>query len=187
LGDSALRSRGGIHRRSPWAAAAFLLAFLLSPALLLANGGTLRFFGLVGPYQVAVFTDPTPVRPDSTDVSLLVTEPGELVTVDDLTIRIRVEGMDHHPREPQEVRATRDQAEDPRYYAAKFHLAGPGEWRVLVELRDRQGEGGELEFTLTAREAGVLDHPAVLFLLALLPLALVGWWLRRGGRGETRR
>ena len=36
---------------------------------------------------------------------------------------------------------TREQAQDPRYYAAKFALGSVGEWEILVRVRGPEGEG----------------------------------------------
>jgi len=74
--------------------------------------------------------------------------------------------------------ATRDQAEDSRYYAAKFALGSEGLWEIRVRLRGPEGEG-ETVFQVTVQEAGLLGNPYLILTLALLPLLLVGWWLRR--------
>jgi len=163
--------------RNPPLGVAFLLAVLLLPGVLLANGGTLRFLGLLGPWEVAVFTDPTPLRPDSLDVSVLVTLPGNPRPVEGLSVLVTV-----RPASGGEVvqPASREAADDPRYYAAKFMDLGVGEVAVSVAVSGPGEPGGEASFTLEAREPGIMEHPAVLFLLALLPLAGVGWWLRRG-------
>lgn len=156
------------------------LLLLLLPRGLPANGGTLRFVGLLGPWEVAVFTDPTPPRPDSLDVSILATLPGSIHPVEDLEITVRLEEVSG--RGTHQLPATREQAEDPRYYAAKFRDLGAGEWRVTVAARGPTSEGGEAGFTLRVREPGAAEHPLVLFLLALLPLFAMGWWLRGGPR-----
>jgi hypothetical protein len=163
--------------RNPPLGVPILLAILLLPGLLLANGGTLRFLGLLGPWEVAVFTDPTPLRPDSLDVSILVTLPGNPRPVEGLSVLVTV-----RPAVGEEVvqSASREAADDPRYYAAKFVDLGVGVVAVSVAVSGPGEPGGEASFTLEAREPGIMEHPAVLFLLALLPLAGVGWWLRRG-------
>lgn len=159
-----------------------LLVLLLAPGLLLANGGTLRFLGILDPWEVAVFTDPTPVRPDSLDVSILVTLPGNPRPVDGLDVSVEIRQPDgREVRQP----ATREEADDPRYYAAKFRGIGAGEVAVAVSVAGPGGGGGTARFTVEAREPGPLEHPAVLFLLALVPLAGVTWWLRRSRGGTT--
>lgn len=146
------------------------------PSWLRADGGTLRVANAtVGEYRVSVYTAPTPVSPDSIDVSVLATFGRGREVPPDLTIEVvaaKADGSGAPIRQP----ATRDQAEDPRYYAAKFALGSVGEWDVTVEIRGPLGEG-EVDFTLTAREPGPLSNPWVILVAAFLPLLLVGWWL----------
>jgi hypothetical protein len=154
------------------------VAILAGPFELLGNGGTLRLANVpMGDYRVSVFTDPTPVRPDSLDVSLLILQEGREGVAEGVDVMVRAEflGGEATPRVRQ---ATREQAEDPRYYAAKFALGLEGPWRVTVEVSGDHGEGAA-SFEVTAREPGLLGHPLVLSLLALLPLAALGWWLLR--------
>lgn len=165
-----------------WLRGGILLLLFSAPGLLLANGGTLRFLGILDPWEVAVFTDPTPVRPDSLDVSILVTLPGNPRPVDGLDVAVEIRQPDgREVRQP----ASREEADDPRYYAAKFREIGAGEVGVTVHVTGPGGGGGTARFTVEAREPGALEHPAVLFLLALVPLAAVTWWMRRGRGGPT--
>lgn len=173
-------------------AVAFLLAAALvgAPTVLLANGGTLRLANVaMGEYRVSVFTDPTPVRPDSLDVSVLVLQEGELGVPEGLDITIRtdlIEVLDEAPTSAPAttMRATRGAADDPRYYAAKFPLGAAGVWRITIELQGDHGEGSA-SFDLTARERGVLGHPLVLSLLGLLPLAGAAWWIQRSDGDDS--
>jgi hypothetical protein len=142
----------------------------------LANGGTLRLANVpMGAYLVSVFTDPTPVRPDSLDVSVLVVNRAGGEVVEGLDVRVRTRHLAGAVAEDERA-ATREQADDPRYYAAKFGLGAEGAWeiRVLVEGPEGAGDAG---FEVTARDRGLLGNPLVLVILALLPLALVGGWI----------
>lgn len=178
-----------------WGAAiplALLVALLVVvglPTGAFANGGTLRLANVpMGEYRVSVFTDPTPVRPDSLDVSVLVITPTGEVPTDAGEVEVRVTAEPVDPLEVEgppgdkdapaarTVPATREQADDPRYYAAKFILGAEGRWRIRVALRGERGSG-EAAFEVTARKRGLLGHPAVLILLALLPLAGAAWWV----------
>ncbi|MFH1762692.1 MAG: hypothetical protein ABIF09_00745 [Gemmatimonadota bacterium] len=163
-----------------------LLGSLLvaGPVDLQADGGTLRAANVpMGAYRVSVFTDPTPVGPDSIDVSVLVTfERGRGVATG-LEIEVvgrRVDGTGEEIRHP----ATRDQAIDPRYYAAKFALGSEGLWELRVRVKGPEGEG-ETGFQLSVREPGLLGNPYLILTAALLPLLLVGWWLKRSSLPST--
>jgi hypothetical protein len=163
-----------------------VLLLLAVPALLFANGGTLRLANVpMGEYRVSVFTDPTPVRPDSLDVSVLVIREGFEGVPEGLDVRVHaelIEGEGEHAHgahpTPMEERATREQADDPRYYAAKFGLGSEGRWRITVSVSGEAGSGAA-SFELRARERGILGHPLVIWLLALLPLIAAAVWLRR--------
>jgi hypothetical protein len=143
-----------------------------------ADGGTLRVANApIGAYRVNVFTDPTPIPPDSIDVSVLVTfERGRgIATGLDIEVAARrLDGAGGEIRHP----ATRDQAEDPRYYAAKFALGSEGGWEITVSLAGPEGEG-EVAFEVQVQEPGLLGNPYLILTLALLPILLVGWWLKR--------
>jgi len=175
---------------------AFLAVVLLGgvgsvPGILLANGGTLRLANLsIGDYQVSVFTDPTPVRPDSLDVSVLIIQRGVEGVPDGVRVMVTSELLEYegdpthrHSVEVgtgQTLQATREQADDPRYYAAKFALGAQGLWKITVAVQGEAGQG-EASFEVRARERGLLGHPLVLSLLALFPLGLAWWLLAREG------
>lgn len=179
--------RSSSRRLLPIVWAAILV--LTVPGVILANGGTLRVANAVmGDYRVSVFTDPTPVRPDSLDVSVLILQQGVEGVPDGVEVILRTELLEiRNPEEvPAEVRvgmgetlrATREQADDPRYYAAKFALGVEGIWEISVQVRGESGEG-QASFQVTARDRGILGHPLTIMFLALLPLAGAAWWLTR--------
>jgi hypothetical protein len=157
---------------------AALVLHAVAPSPALANGGTLRLANVpMGAYLVSVFTDPTPVRPDSLDVSVLIVSAASGAVIEGLDVRLRtrhLEGL----RPEEERPATREQADDPRYYAAKFGLGAEGPWEIQVAVRGPEGSG-EASFQVRARDRGLLGNPLVLILLALLPLILVGAWIAR--------
>ena len=151
---------------------------LLVPATTLANGGRLRVAEApVGDSRVSVFTSPTPVPPDTLDVSVLVMEVGRSEPVEGLDVRVALTPIGH-TAPSQTERATKEAADDPRYYAAEFHLGGAGLWDVAVYVAGPGGEG-EVSFRIEAAEWGPLQNPLVVLVLSLLPLALLAWWLLR--------
>jgi hypothetical protein len=151
---------------------------------LLADGGALRVANVpMGAYRVYVFTDPTPIPPDSIDVSVLVTFERGRGIARGLAIEVAARPVGatewalSHP-------ATREQAEDPRYYAAKFALGAVGEWELEVRVGGPEGEGA-VRFQVSVQEPGLLDDPFLILVLALAPLVLIGWWLKRTGGAEA--
>ena len=155
-----------------------LALLLLVPAATVVNGGRLWVAEApIGDYRVSVFTSPTPVPPDTVDVSVLVMEVGRSGPVEGLDVRVALTPIGH-TAPSQSRRATKEAADDPRYYAAKFHLGGVGEWGVAVRVAGPGGEG-VVTFQIEAMEWGPLENPLVVLLLSLLPLALLAWWLLR--------
>ncbi len=169
-----------------WTGGRFMAALATAGALAvlatlpaLADGGTLRVANApIGAYRVNVFTSPTPVPPDSVDVSILATERGRgLAAGLEIMVVARPLGT---PGPSVSAPATQDQATDPRYYAAKFALGSVGAWEIVVQIRGPRGEG-EVSFEVMVQDPGLLKSPFLVLGLGLLPLLLVGWWLRRSG------
>ena len=131
----------------------------------------------MGAYRVNVFTDPTPVPPDTIDVSILATFERGRGVAQGLEILVTGRRLDGVGPEVSKS-ATREQAEDPRYYSAKFALGSVGEWEIQVSLVGPEGEGS-VSFQISVQEGGPFGNPVLLLGLAFLPLLLVGWWLRK--------
>lgn len=150
----------------------------VSPHLLRADGGTLRVSNVpIGAYWVSVFTDPTPIPPDTIDVSVLATFErgrGLVPGLEILVVGRRLDGSGGEIAHP----ATREQADDPRYYAAHFSLGSVGAWELEVRVRGPEGEGA-VRFQVQVQEPGLADNPLLILGLALIPLLLVGWWLKK--------
>jgi hypothetical protein len=169
-------------RPSLLAGGLLVLAALVVAPPLLANGGTVRISReVVGPYLVSVFTSPTPLRTGEVDVSVLVQD-AAAESVLDVAVMVQAIPVDADAQ-PIRVEATRQQATNKLFKAAKFDVRAEGVW----ELRVRVGgaEGGEVSFQATLTDPTLLDRPYLLAALVLLPLALLGWLLL--GRGEEDR
>jgi len=155
------------------------LAALL-PLPLLADGGTLRVSNVpMGAYRVNVFTDPTPIPPDSIDVSILATFERGRGVAGGLHITVVARSLEGPPREVSHP-ATRDQAIDPRYYSAKFALGSVGRWDIEVHVQGPEGEG-VVRFQVVVQEPGLFQNPFLILGLALVPLLLIRWWLKSSG------
>jgi hypothetical protein len=146
---------------------------------LLANGGTVRISRqTVGPYLVSVFTSPTPLRTGEIDVSVLVQD-AAAETVLDVPVTIVATPLGEDGATIR-VEATRQQATNKLFKAAKFDVRAEGVWELTVQVGGR--EGGALSFQANLTDPTLLDRPYLLAALMLLPLALVGWLLL--GRDE---
>ena len=162
-------------RRGPrFLPAALLLAAVTTP--LLANGGTVRLSREpVGPYLVSVMSSPTPLRTGEVDISVLVQDsaeevvPGVVVAVEAVPAAAAGDAI-RHP-------ATRQQATNKFFLAAKFDVETPGEWEFRVRVGEP--EVGVVAFQATVTEPTLLDRPYLLAALILLPLLFGGWLLAR--------
>jgi hypothetical protein len=114
----------------------------------LGDGGTVRLLERAGPYEIAVFTAPTPLRAGPVDLSVLVQDvstgepaPGVSVTVT-LAPRGRPGAVIRHS-------ATTGAATNKLLHAALFDLPGPGWWDVSVAIEGKLGRA-EVGFAIEA-------------------------------------
>ena len=152
------------------------LLLLIAATPLLANGGTVRLSREpIGRYLVSVMSSPTPLRTGEVDISVLVQDsaqdvvPGVPVIVEAVPLNMLGDTIRHG--------ATRQQATNKFFLAAKFDLETPGDWEFRVHVGE--GEGGTARFQATVTRATLLDRPYLLAALILLPLVLGGWLMGR--------
>jgi hypothetical protein len=158
-----------------------VVGFGAAAAPLLANGGTLRVADVpIGGYEVSVFTDPTPARPDTLHVSVLVLNEGSGTVAEGVEVTIGARARDGLVMVPT-ILAMRD-TDDPRYYHNHFVLPHAGVWEIVIAVSGERGDG-ETRFELAARMPGPLNNPIVLVFVSLIPLLAAGWWLLRGSSG----
>jgi hypothetical protein len=167
------------------ALALMVLSAVFAIAAVRANGGQLRVDGEpVGPYQVYVFSDPTPLRSGVVDFSFIVEDAATFETRFDVTVDVTAESLDHDIP-PVQARASRELADDPNtYQAAEFELPRTGNWRFTVALTDATGEVGAVTFDARAsaeRDIGWL--PLALAIIAL-PLIFGAIWFFAVNRGD---
>jgi hypothetical protein len=172
-----------VRRAVTLGAALALLTALTAPAL--ANGGTVRISRApVGPWFVTVYSSPTPLRTGEVDISTLVQDSAD--TVLDVPITVLATAVDTQA-EPVHMAATRRQATNKLFKAAKFDIDVPGRWafrvRVGAAADGRDGPGGEVAFEADVARGTIMDRPFLLAALVLLPLLVLGWVLL--GRGES--
>lgn len=177
------------HQGRPRRSTPILLAVTLALATLAAltttawaNGGIVRISQApVGPWLVTVYSSPTPLRTGEVDISTLVQDSANAIvdvpiTVDATPVGFVAEAV----RSP----ATRRQATNKLFKAAKFDIAVPGRWEFRVRVGSAaQGEagasgpGGMVSFAAVVAKSTILDRPLLLAALVLLPLVGAGWFL----------
>jgi hypothetical protein len=102
------------------------------------DGGSVRLSERVGPYQITVFTSPTPFQAGPVDISVLVQDGASGMPVPDARVIVRLSPVDE-PSAGTEYPATSEVATNKLLYAAKFDLPEPGKWRVDVEVQAGAG------------------------------------------------
>ena len=171
-----------MSRTARLATSAALLIAITTP--LLANGGTVRISREpAGPYLVSVMSSPTPLRTGELDISVLVQDsteevvPGVPVRVEAVPLTGGGESIRHA--------ATRQQATNKFFLAAKFDVEAPGEWEFRVRVGEP--EAGTVAFRATVSEPSLLDRPYLIAALILVPLLLGGWLIGRRDDDQSRR
>jgi len=111
---------------------------LLLPAVLHADGGTIRFAGQVGVYRVTVFTAPTPVRAGPVDVSVLVQDPETGAPLPKVRVVVRLtpagQGRQRHEQAAPSAAAT-----NKLFQATAVELTTAGRWHLEVMLVGAHG------------------------------------------------
>jgi len=157
------------------------LALLAWPSLAAANGGTVQVSSQrAGPYEVSVYTSPSPISVGSVDVSVLVQDPGG-EAVQDATVGVWVRPASEAGRGSR-YPATHEQATNKLFYAANVSLDAPGSWQFVVEVEGADGSG-EVSFAAEVSQPSPLDSSLVIALVVLAPVAvLTAWYLARPKR-----
>jgi hypothetical protein len=118
-------------------ALSFLILHSVS-AIAYADGGTVCTSERIGPYQVTVFTSPTPLRAGPVDISVLVQDVKTGAVVEDAPISIRVS---HGAAQARILYPSRQAANNQLYQAAQVELT-PGTWSIDVLVAgERSGAG----------------------------------------------
>jgi hypothetical protein len=124
-------------RRTGLLGALVLLAVPLSAARARADGGTLRLSQQAGPYRVAVFTAPAPLRAGPVDVSVFVQDAATGAPLTDVAVGVTLTPAGEDS--PLSARASRRAATNKLFQAAEFDLPAAGAWRLEVEVEGSRG------------------------------------------------
>jgi hypothetical protein len=127
-----------------------LVTPLLSCAILYADGGAVRLVERQGPWQVSVFTSPTPLRAGSIDVSVLVQDAESSQPITDVTIAVRLTPRDRGGSAIDAL-ASSAAATNKLMQAALVDLPHSGRWTVQVTCTAGD-DRAELHFDMEAGE-----------------------------------
>jgi hypothetical protein len=141
----------------------FILAWLcLHGSIAVADGGKLQLSQREGNYQIAVFSQPTPLRVGPVDVSVLLLDVDSGSPIDDAVVKIMATHLDR-PAAVVTQPATVGAATNKLFRAATLDLPTTGRWRFETSI------DGPFGNARTAFDADVAEQ---------LPRALAVWpWL----------
>lgn len=136
-----------------------------------ADGGKLQLRREAGPYQITIFTSPTPLRPGPVDLSVLVQDQaGEIVDNADVEFQLKSESGALLLQPASQAAATNKLLQ-----SAKFVLPEGGAWQV--ETRIAGDATVHVDFEFAAYETHSDSITAVWMLL--LPLAAITLFITR--------
>ena len=137
-----------------------------------------------GPYQVAVFTSPTPLRAGPVAFSVLLRDAATRTVLSDARIVFRI--MPPGAAGPAVTHlATTEAATNKLLKAAQFELDSPGRWQMEVLV---DGPSGPAHVAFPAEVSAAMPHcldMAPWILLPVVPILLFG--VREGLRGRIRK
>jgi len=107
---------------------------VLLAGILLADGGTLQFHKKAGPFDITLFSSPTPLRAGVADLSVMVQKTADSASVQDASVNLHLKKSE--PGNIVEViaPATHAKATNKLLYAAHVHLPSAGTWNIDVEV-----------------------------------------------------
>jgi hypothetical protein len=115
-----------------------LVGLLLCPAMICADGGTLRFSKECHGYRITLFTFPTSLRAGMVDFSVLVQTAHSEMPLLDLPVTIHVYPHSDPQRKSGGL-ATNDMATNKLFQAIQLELSQAGWWHVEVVFDSPKG------------------------------------------------
>jgi len=111
---------------------------LLTASPAYGDGGLLRLNQTAGPFEISVFTAPTPLRAGTADVSVMVLSRPDRAPVLDAQVRLTLRSAERELT----AEATRAAATNKILYAAALDFPAPGAWALAVHVASPAGEAG---------------------------------------------
>lgn len=163
-----------------FAATLIAVLSLVAPAITLANGGQVRVDAeTAGPYEVSVFSSPTPLRAGIVDINAQVIDRETGDPADAVVVTL----LARHPETATEIERTltSEAATEAGYRATEFELPQTGEWDFEVLIQDAD-DAWSVSFSAEVEEArgfgwsqlvvGLLIAPLIVFVILI---AMRGW------------
>lgn len=159
------------------------LAIALAASSARGDGGVVRLSQTAGPFEITLFTAPTPLRVGVVDVSVLVQTAADHTPVLDAEVQVALRG----PGLERTGAATHAPATNKLLYAALLDVPGPGRWTLAAQVH-----AGERDATVSCAVDVAPPLPPVVafwpyfaFPGALIALFALHQWLKRQQRSES--
>lgn len=102
--------------------------------MLLADGGTVQFHQQVGPFDLTLFSSPTPLRAGRADLSVMLQRASDKSSIQNANVTVHLKRSTADNVVEVVVPATHAKATNKLLYAAELTIPSPGEWQVQVEI-----------------------------------------------------
>lgn len=160
------------------------VAFILSPSVAWANGGTVEVADRpIGPYLIAVMTSPSPLQVGVADVSVLIYLPSTKKSIADATVYVDAKLMGQQGA-PSRFPATHANATNKYFYAANVSLPAPGRYDMTVQVTGPKG-GGAVSFSVQVAPVPFAFAPVPLAFGLVIAIGFVGWYIFQSVRRRT--
>lgn len=151
-------------------------AVLLAAVAARGDGGLLRFKQAAGPFDISVFTAPTPLRVGQNDVSVMVLRQTDHAPVLDADVELGLRG----PGGELTAAASATAATNKLLYAALIEVPAPGRWRLSARVRSGESDvtvAGEVDVAPALGPAWAF-WPYLVLPGVVIGLFAVNQWLR---------
>jgi YtkA-like len=166
-------------------AIATIVLLLSAAGLLQADGGTVEFREIAGPFIITLFSASSPLHAGPADLSVLVESTQMRAAVLDASVSLTL-------RKPKggeiNTAATHMQATNKLLYAAQPTLSEAGNWHVLVSVSRRAEHAeakGDID-VLPAPPAAFEYWPYFAVIPCLIALFVLNQWLKARSLSEVR-
>lgn len=136
----------------------------------------------VGPYDVTVLTDQSPIRAGIVSFSVMIKRPdGKIVR--DARLALTATPADARPAKP--VNPSAELGTGPVSHLVSLDLSEPGRWRISMQITGSEG-GGTLGFEVDVAPPPLYEQSAVQATVGGAAVAPIAWWgWRRFSRQTT--
>lgn len=159
----------------------FTAVFLISSALLFADGGTLQLQEQSEGFLITLFSSPVPLRAGTGDLSVMVQDAKDHSEILNAHVLVHASRSENGEIREVAVPATHEKATNKILYAANIPFASAGDWKVSVDVAVN-GKTASVSGPLHVlpKQPPVLAYwPYFVAIPVIIALFIINQWLRR--------